>query len=535
MIMGMKTAENALNSQIENNQALVKEPASLLSANTENYLALAGCVLTHIIETRTLTYAEKALWLVADGLALINVKKNPGNARNIKISAASLGKKLNIEPSSILKLQKNLELKGYFYISRSTKNQRNKNIITPTLPENIFNELCLVPNRDNLNGHTFFNPHADSKRRFLDDMKLFIAINYHLLCFILKHKNLTYFSKILWLDIYVKSYKRGRNNGDVSGLSCTVSHKELAAQHGKTETQISQSLIKLENEKLVTRDRRFIECSENESNRRDKSLWEIKMLDVSEFLIERNEFMPNIKNSPMKYQKCHRDISKNAEHINRYTKTETLKIETDQENQFFNDLVLPSISSEETDTLEDLSNIFQHPSESDDEDEDSFEDSASKFLEQLKTSVISNPFHEDNTTQLDSSQTEQLSEPAPVSLTAREKMATGLKLSSYRKCKKLYLRNVILTQEKFDQIRERSNKPHFTNERITDIIIAIDEKEPNKEIKGEKAFINYMVKVVDNEREDDKVGEGESIAEIQRKKKEDLEYRIKNDVLTYTN
>ena len=305
MIMGMKTAENALNSQIENNHSLVGRSSNFLSARTESYLALAGCVLTHIIDNRTLTYAEKALWLLADGLASINAKQDSGNARNIRISATSLGKKLNIAPSRILKTQKNLELKGYFYISRSksTKNQRNKNIITPTLPDSIFNELCLASDRNNLNGHTFFNPHADSKRGFLDDTKLFVQINYQLLCFILKHKNLTYFSKILWLDIYIKSYKIWRNRGDVSALSCTVSYKELAAQHGKTESKISQSLIKLEKESLITRDRFFIESNEDNSNKSDKSLWEIKMLDVSESLVGRNESMQNIQNVTREYPK----------------------------------------------------------------------------------------------------------------------------------------------------------------------------------------------------------------------------------------
>ena len=119
---------------------------------------------------------------------------------------------------------------------------------------------------------------------------------------------------------------------------------------------------------------------------------------------------------------------------------------------------------------------------------------------------------EDNTTPLDPSQIGQLTELEPKALTAMEKMATGLKISPNRKYKKLYLRDIEPTQEEFDKIRERSHKPHFTNERIKEVISDILAKEPNKEIFGREVFIKYMATVVDNQWQDNKVEDGESIA-----------------------
>lgn len=97
------------------------------------------------------------------------------------------------------------------------------------------------------------------------------------------------------------------------------------------------------------------------------------------------------------------------------------------------------------------------------------------------------------------------------------------------------------TDELIDAIREKSDKPHFSNGRITAVMRNIVVKNPNLRIwGGRQAFINYMVKAINNEKEftkEEKVQEREekvrSLAEMKKKEAEQLLYDFEHRVIRY--
>jgi len=97
------------------------------------------------------------------------------------------------------------------------------------------------------------------------------------------------------------------------------------------------------------------------------------------------------------------------------------------------------------------------------------------------------------------------------------------------------------TDELIDAIREKSDKPHFSNGRITAVMRNIVAKNTNLRIwGGRQAFINYMVKAINNEKEftkEEKVQEREekarSLAEIKKKEAEQLLYDFEHRVIRY--
>ena len=90
------------------------------------------------------------------------------------------------------------------------------------------------------------------------------------------------------------------------------------------------------------------------------------------------------------------------------------------------------------------------------------------------------------------------------------------------------------TDELIDAVRERSNKPHFLNSRIITIMRNIVASNPKVRIWGGKnAFINYMVKAVNNEKEFTKEEKSQSLAEMKRKEAEQVMYDFQHRVIRY--
>ena len=103
----------------------------------------------------------------------------------------------------------------------------------------------------------------------------------------------------------------------------------------------------------------------------------------------------------------------------------------------------------------------------------------------------------------------------------------------------VYNNNILLnefdfTDELIDAVREKSNKPHFSNGRIIAIIRNIVASNPKVRIWGGKnAFINYMVKAVNNEKEFTKEEKSQSLIEMKRKEAEQVMYDFKHRVIRY--
>ena len=90
------------------------------------------------------------------------------------------------------------------------------------------------------------------------------------------------------------------------------------------------------------------------------------------------------------------------------------------------------------------------------------------------------------------------------------------------------------TDELIDAVRERSDKPHFSNDRIKAIMRNIVASNPKVRIwGGRQAFINYMVKAVNNEKEFTKEEKAQSLAEIKKKEAEQLLYDFEHRVIRY--
>jgi hypothetical protein len=90
------------------------------------------------------------------------------------------------------------------------------------------------------------------------------------------------------------------------------------------------------------------------------------------------------------------------------------------------------------------------------------------------------------------------------------------------------------TDELIDAVRERSNKPHFPNSRIIAIMRNIVASNPKVRIWGGKnAFINYMVKAVNNEKEFTDEEKLQSLAEMKKKEAEQVMYDFEHRIIRY--
>ena len=94
------------------------------------------------------------------------------------------------------------------------------------------------------------------------------------------------------------------------------------------------------------------------------------------------------------------------------------------------------------------------------------------------------------------------------------------------------LMSLIFSDEFIDAMREKSDKPHFSNSQIIAIMRNIIASNPKVRIwGGRNAFINVMVKVINNEREKGGENQGQSIAEMKRRKAEKLLWQFENKVI----
>ena len=119
-------------------------------------------MLEHILTTTNLTNTEKLYYLLADSLALI--AKNKGYRRSCALPSEDWAEYLGCSRSLVFTMQKSLEQKGYFIINKDFDNiGRNKrNLITPTLPHQIFNHLNeKFPDRVGV--HLLYNPLNECK------------------------------------------------------------------------------------------------------------------------------------------------------------------------------------------------------------------------------------------------------------------------------------------------------------------------------------------------------------------------------------
>jgi len=95
------------------------------------------------------------------------------------------------------------------------------------------------------------------------------------------------------------------------------------------------------------------------------------------------------------------------------------------------------------------------------------------------------------------------------------------------------LKDFKFTDELLDTVRQLSNKPDISIDQIKTIIRNIVTNNPETEIwGGNKAFVNYVVKAVNSEKEYSKKVKASSIAEIDKQKIDQIMYEFENGIAT---
>ena len=232
-----------------------------------SYIPYIGCVLDHILHNDTLTDQQKLFYLLADSLSLISSKNNTLH-RSVALSSSSWARTLNCSKSEIFSMQKNMDEKGYFIILRDKnrfgKNKRN--VICPTLPDEVFEQLVESPNRFKVSKDKLSSPNAlTNKRAYLDQTKLFVKINYQLLNIIIADPQLALLAKILWLDLYLKYYKRQIKNNPLykadDNFSFVVCYSELQKSLNCSKASLSKAMNQLAELGFLTKQRFHVEAS----------------------------------------------------------------------------------------------------------------------------------------------------------------------------------------------------------------------------------------------------------------------------------
>ena len=285
---------------------------------TENksYTPITGCVLEHIITTSNLTHCEKLYYLLADSQSLIS--KNKGESRSCGLPSEDWADRLGCSRSLVFTMQKNLVKKGYFIINKDFDEigRNNRNLITPTLPTSVFNQLN-EKYLDRVGDHTPYNPLSECKRAYLDRTKLFIKLNYNLLKIISSNKYTNPKQKIMWLGFYTRCYKnymlQGKEEFNVSkysysedsSFSFISSYRELADMNSCNTKHLSKSIRALEKLGFIKAQNIYIRkrCSDNSDNRlqerQNRSLWKIT-LSLPESCILELEKVKNRSNLKLK-------------------------------------------------------------------------------------------------------------------------------------------------------------------------------------------------------------------------------------------
>ena len=261
---------------------------------TKSYTPITGCVLEHVLTTTNLTNCEKLYYLLADSLSLIS--KNKGYGRFCALPSKDWAEYLGCSRSLVFTMQRSLVKKGYFIINKDFDEigRNNRNLITPTLPISVFNQLN-EKFLDRVGDHAPYNRFVECKRSYLDKTKLFIKLNYNLLKIISSNKYTNPKQKIMWLGFYTRCYKnymlQGREDFNVgkysysedSSFSFISSYRELADMNSCNTKHLSKSIRALEElgfiktQNIYVRKRYSDNADCRVQERQDQSLWKITL------------------------------------------------------------------------------------------------------------------------------------------------------------------------------------------------------------------------------------------------------------------
>lgn len=281
------------------------------TTKNQSYIPITGCILSHILSSSQLSSLEKMYYILADSISYINSSK--GRNRSISLPAKSWASRLSCSKSEVFVLQQSLEDKGYFLVHRdkNDKGQNNRNIITTTIPDKVFNDHKYEPDRFNLNydgdiddkttNHSkSFNLYSidktfistiEGKRQHLEKTKMFIRVPYQFLKQLNSNCSISATSKVIMLYLFTKIYKSSANKYNYDDFdssltrhsySIVTSHRELQKELKLHRNSVSKALKTLEDNNFISKQQFFIkDIADYNNSRADKSLWQISLLNAS--------------------------------------------------------------------------------------------------------------------------------------------------------------------------------------------------------------------------------------------------------------
>ena len=269
-------SENLIRTQKTNYTALKK------LVESKSYVPLPNCLLEHIIFCSQLSELEKLLYLISYSLSFINLSNI--DHRQVAMSALKLGEIINCSKSQVLACQKNLSDKGYLIVIRQKNKfcQNNRNLLSPTLPSEIFSSLSTTPDKKGVYGT--FNENEESHLSYLERTKQYIPLNYQILKLVTSNSNLTARQKVLWLAAYARSYKNSLLLAESSDyLIFTSYYKELGIELNYSSKIIAADLNALVKENFLDKQRFYVKNGCELQDRCDKSLWRITLCLPEEY------------------------------------------------------------------------------------------------------------------------------------------------------------------------------------------------------------------------------------------------------------
>ena len=239
-------------------------------AETRGYSPIASIVVEHVITNAELKESERLYYVLADLYA--NYERAKNGTRSVTISGAVWEERLNLREEYVFVLQKALEAKGYFQITRNRiDNQNEINVITPTLPFAVFNELKDAANRHNAQT----NANTEQTRSFLDDTKMFVKFNNKQVEALIQNEALSPLQKLIWLLLYMRSTCSYQLCGD---WRSTITQTELCSLFKCTQSTASKALSNLEGQGFIAKHQSKVNDNQTGSNRRKKSILFIEAL-----------------------------------------------------------------------------------------------------------------------------------------------------------------------------------------------------------------------------------------------------------------
>jgi DNA-binding MarR family transcriptional regulator len=479
-------------------------------------------------------------YILADSISYINSSK--GRNRSISLPAKSWASRLSCSKSEVFVLQQSLEDKGYFLVHRdkNDKGQNNRNIITITIPDKVFNDLKYEPDRFDLcdindeearqnNSQNLdsidktFLPTIEGKRQHLEKTKMFIRVPYQFLKQLNSNCSISATSKVIMLYLFTKIYKSSANKYNYDDFdssltrhsySIVTSHRELQKELKLHRNSVSKALKTLEDNNFISKQQFFIkDIADYNNSRADKSLWQISLLNAS-LITNSNE------HHTQEWQKEHTVPQQTAinnqtqqEHVGQqqavisdhtkveYNNNEALESSkewectkydpacTDSSQLYNKDFVLKNSIIENIDYIDahylNLKNLsLNNPSEH----LQSKKDPKKEFLGNELCSFPSESYNNSFEDSIDSKQS--------CSNTTSEPAARIIKdISEYKELRNFYP----LSEQDVETLNFRANR-EFSNNFVNQLLLKLYIKYPEKRFKNKFTFLSYMEKILKNEK-----------------------------------